>query len=100
MRDYSEGEGIFFLIVAILLFVGVFSIQYDYYIILRWIVCFASVYTCIINMQRKQSLQFIPLGIAILFNPIIPFYMSKGVWVFFDIITGIYFLSSWSVSRK
>ena len=100
MYDYTKGEGIFFLIVAILLFVGVFSIQYDYYILLRVVVCFAAVYTCIVNVARKQSLQFIPLLIAILFNPIVPIYMSKGIWVFFDIITGIYFLSSWSVSRK
>ena len=81
-----------------MLFVGVFPLEYSYYVILRWVVFVASIYICFDSMSRQGSLPIIPLIMGIIFNPIIPIYMSKGVWVFIDILSGIYFLSSWSVS--
>lgn len=99
MPKYSAGEGVAFFIIAILLFVGVFPLEYSYYIILRWVVFIASFYICFDGVVKKGSLQIVPLVIGIIFNPIIPIYMSKGVWTFIDILSGIYFLSSWSVSR-
>ena len=100
MLNYSTGEGIAFFIIAILLFVGVFPLEYSYYVILRWVVFIASIYICFDAMFRYGSLQIIPLIICITFNPIFPIYMSKGIWAFVDILSGIYFLSSWSVSNK
>lgn len=99
MENYSKGEGGVFLIIAIMLFVGVLNLQYGYYNILRVVVSVAALYVCIINISRNHSLQFIPLIIVILFNPIMPIYMSKGAWIVFDILTGIYFLSLWSTTK-
>lgn len=100
MTYYSKGEGIIFFIIAILLFVGVFSIEYSYYIILRWIVFIAGIFVCFDSVSRWGRLPLVQLAICVIFNPIIPFYMDKGIWVIIDIISGIYFLSLWSNSNK
>lgn len=31
------------------------------------------------------------LGVAILFNPVVPFYLPKGIWVFIDLVVALLF---------
>jgi len=33
-------------------------------------------------------------GIAILFNPILPTYLTKGIWVFIDLVVALVFFAA------
>ncbi len=68
-----------------------------YYKFLRWVVVATAVYTAYINYLKKNEINF---GvwlfglIAILFNPILPFYLGKNSWQIVDGIVGIVFIVS------
>ena len=68
---------------------------YAYYTLLRWaITIFAAVVAYNFYKQEKSSCTWVFGGIAVLFNPIAPIYLSKSTWVIFDIITAALFLAS------
>jgi hypothetical protein len=73
------------LIIFILL--GVAKMPYGYYQFLRIYVCLLSLFLVIKAFQKgnKNGFEYLYLGLAILFNPILPIYLSKGIWVVFDI---------------
>lgn len=88
------------LITAALLFIAVFNLPYGYYEFLRIVVCLsAGFFAYHIYTTKKSSVAFIFIGIAILFNPIAPIYLSKDTWITIDFIsmaafgfTSIYYL--------
>lgn len=86
----------FWYIPAILLFLAVFSLPYDYYTLLRVTVFISALY---IMGQNKNEWLYIFLGIAILFNPIIPIYLSKGIWIPIDITVSILYLFNYNRSQ-
>jgi len=68
---------------------------YEYYIALRWIVTGAASFTIWVASERgKKEWLWIMAGIAILFNPIIPVHLSKGVWIVIDLVVAGLFLAS------
>lgn len=74
---------------------------YGYYILLRLVVSGVAVYA--IYVGYNVDLRTIPviLGIiALLFNPIIPIYLKKEVWIVIDIIVAIVFLITIFILRK
>lgn len=65
---------------------------YGYFVLLRWVV--AGVALC--NLWAAYNLQkmgwvWIMGGIALLFNPILPFYLTKGIWIFIDLVVALVF---------
>jgi len=79
------------IIAGIMLILAIPSIwSYSYYQTLRWVVCGVAVcngYSAY-NAQKKNWV-FIMGAIAILFNPISPIFLDKGIWVFIDVITAV-----------
>lgn len=70
------------------------GLPYDYYIILRWIICASSLYFVWYIYENKKNGWIWPMGIiGILFNPLIPVYLNKSIWIFIDLISAILFLS-------
>ena len=87
-----------FLIPAALLFLAFLELPYGYYTFLRLVVTGMSLYAAF-GLLEKGSINFwVMLGIAILFNPIIPVYLTKEIWTPIDISVGIYFV--WIASRQ
>ncbi|MBA7475937.1 hypothetical protein ES705_08742 [subsurface metagenome] len=83
------------IIAAIFLFVAIGSDPYSYYIILRIITCGVSL--CGIwyaYRVRKFLWLWVFSAIAVLFNPIIPIYLKKDVWIGIDLAVIIVFLIS------
>jgi hypothetical protein len=81
------------IIVAILLFIGVFKLPYGYYTFLRLVVFISSLYLGYKYYKGKIELwAWIFLLIGITFNPIIPIYLSKTMWVYIDLLVGCVFL--------
>lgn len=87
--------------IALLLFLAILDFPYLYYQLLRWFVCGIAVYSSNEYFEigyKKRGWIF--AIIALLFNPLIPFYMQKDSWVIFDIIAGIFFIISSFDKRK
>lgn len=84
------------LTISIMLFLAIPTLfPYPYYSLLRWTVFIGSLYISFkaYENDRPVLLPFF-ITIAILFNPLIPIYLSKDTWVIIDLIVGIIFLVS------
>ena len=68
---------------------------YGYYVFLRWVVTASAVFLIwIAHKLKKQRWLGLMVVTAILFNPIIPIYLTKEIWVVIDLITAAIFLVS------
>ena len=85
-----------FKILAILFLLGALgNWPYSYYQFLRWFILGVGAYAAYSAYNSGKNLWAWIFGtIAILFNPIIPFYLSKGTWQPIDIIVAIIFFIS------
>ena len=88
------------IICAGLLFLAVFNLPIEYYIILR-IVVFMGALLMILARTKSVSWILVFIVIAFLFNPVYPFYLyQKSKWIPIDIIAGILFLWQAFVKEK
>ncbi|MFW5879800.1 MAG: DUF6804 family protein [bacterium] len=81
------------IISAALLFLGIPELPYGYYTFLRIAITISAgiiLFSEISEGTKSWSVVFI--GIAILFNPIIPIHLSKEAWIPIDAIAGVIFL--------
>jgi len=71
---------------AVLLVLALGPWPYDYYTILRVVVCATSVWCTIRYYIDSEEGLAVMFGIlALLFNPISPIYLDRGLWTFFDL---------------
>jgi len=76
---------------AIALIIAIGDQPYDYYTLLRWGISAIGIYYTY-SFYKKSSSAFWVFGIiAVLFNPIIPFYSTKDSWQFIDLIVAAIF---------
>ena len=73
---------------SILLLLGIpAGWPYSYYILLRWVILLSSAAVAYSFYNLKlQGWALVFVAVAILFNPIMPFYLSKSEWVILDFI--------------
>lgn len=65
---------------------------YGYFVFLRIVVCFcAFIFTAIFAGQKRETLVVIFAGIAILFNPLLPIYLTREKWLVIDAATIVIF---------
>lgn len=81
---------------AVLLFLGVMEFPYGYYTFLRIFICIFSAFLVLtlsrLKNDRAKPFLIVFVIIAILWNPLIPVYLSKAVWIPLDLIGGLIFL--------
>ena len=79
---------------AAVLFIGVFPLPIGYYTLLRLVVTAAAAYIAYDTFQTdKQSGWIWVFGfVAILFNPLIPIYLNKELWMIIDFAAAILFI--------
>lgn len=66
---------------------------YSYYTILRWIITGIAIFIwTLISNLKDEIWGWMAIGIAVLFNPIIPIHLDKDTWVLIDFIAAIFFL--------
>ncbi len=82
---------IVFKAVAVLLLLWAFTDHpYSYYQILRWVVCGFTAYCAYLAYEKKDNTwTWIFSIIAVLFNPIVPFYFERETWQIIDVITAV-----------
>ena len=93
VKEGIDREWIIGIALSVFLFIGVFSLPYWYYTLLRFVstVGFCGMAFLCFD-QEKKILMFAALGLAFLFNPLYPIYMSKDSWVIWDAIASLYAL--------
>ncbi len=75
--------------------VAIFNMPYNYYTMLRFIVFGVSAYGAYFAYQQsKQVWVWAYLIVAILFNPLIPFYLSKTTWIVLDLLVLVVYVVS------
>ncbi len=85
-----------FKILAILFLLGALAgNSYGYYQFLRWLILGVGGYSAYLAYNSGRKIWTGIFGvIALLFNPIIPFYLSRNTWQPIDIIVAIIFFIS------
>lgn len=77
------------------------GLPYGYYQLLRWLVCGSSCYGIILCHQKnRQSWKWAFVGLAVLFNPLLPIHLSRDVWFFADIAASIIFAISSGIFKE
>ena len=83
------------LVAATMLVWALGSHSYDFYVLLRWVVCVVSAYmTYTSYTQEKQGWVWTFGIIALFFNPLIPVHLSRETWGIIDLATGGIFVAS------
>lgn len=89
------------IIISGLLFIAILSLPYGYYQFLRIAVFIAIIYFLLMEYALNNKwLLPIYAAIGILFNPIIPIYLTKGMWIYIDAICGVIIFISFIIRRK
>lgn len=71
--------------VGVLLF-AFLPLPYSYYMFLRWAVMLSACAHLYIGARHKRWITVaICAAIGVLFNPLAPVYLTKGIWFFLDI---------------
>jgi hypothetical protein len=79
----------------VFLIIATQNLPYDYYTLLRFVVCGVSAYGAYLFYSiGKQTWVWIFIVIAVLFNPFAPIYLSKATWVFIDLIVALVYIVS------
>ncbi len=85
----SHGNKIFFIVVAVMLFLGIADLPYGYYTILRWVVFIASGVILLCDASEKRVVSSVIFSlIMVMFNPIVPIYLEKETWQVIDALAG------------
>lgn len=72
---------------AVVLFIAILPLPSIYYLLLRQVITFIALYFVFRFYTNKLHTQAITsLGIAILFNPFIPVYLDKALWIVLDVL--------------
>jgi uncharacterized membrane protein len=88
MRDINRIPRWVWPITAALLVIATFDLPYGYYTFLRIVVCGFAVVVFFHTWQDDAPTRIWPLtfvGIAILFNPLVPVHLDRGSWFYLDI---------------
>ena len=97
MRNYLP------IIAAILLLVAVLPLPYGYYTFLRIsvTVCALLIAWLVYKEKGEPTVWVLVFGlVAILFNPLIPIHLSRGIWFYLDIGIAAIFTVWWILSTR
>jgi hypothetical protein len=79
---------------AFVLFASFGHWPYWYYQLLRWVTSLVAAYTAYTSYNDKKMLWAGVFGlVAIVFNPIAPFFLERNVWQIWDMLAGIVFVA-------
>jgi hypothetical protein len=87
---------LWFLAPTIILLLAVLPLPYGFYQFLRIAVAVSSgfiAFTAFSNSKHGWAISF--GAVCILFNPLIPVHLSKGVWAPIDVAVAVFFLIGW-----
>jgi len=78
-----------------MLFAALARHSYDFYTLLRWVVCGVSAFAAVRAADAQQTGWVWAFAIvALLFNPVIPVHLKRDTWAFIDFIVAVFLLVS------
>jgi len=81
------------IIAAIILLGALGRWPYGYYQLLRWVTCGVAVYVAFLAYAWEKKWATYLFGfIAVLFNPLLPIYLSREIWQPIDVICALLFV--------
>ena len=81
--------------IALLVLAAVGRWPYGFYTFLRIVVCGSAVYLAVHAHQTRNVLWAWVMGaVAVLFNPLVPVYLRRSQWFWFDVIASLVFILS------
>lgn len=97
MKKYFVSSVYARLITSAMLFISLYRLPIGYYNFLRWVTCGTALYVAFISYLKKDKINFgvwLFVLIALLFNPILPFYLGRELWQIVDVIVAMIFMLS------
>ncbi len=86
MQNHRENLRISLWVAIVALIGGIPPIWSDgYYVLLRLVVCAVSIYTIYVRRDFESKYVVALIGITLLFNPVIPVYLTKLFCVLIDL---------------
>jgi len=84
------------IVAIIMLIFAVGRLPYDYYTLLRFIVCGVTAYGvyCAVEIAGKNGWAWAFGAVAVLFNPIFPIYLKKDTWAPIDLGVALFLFIS------
>ncbi len=77
---------------AVLLLAALAPWPYGYFVFLRWVVCLAALLVVFRAHEIERAWAVWTLGlVAILFNPLLPIYLTRELWAPIDVLTAVLF---------
>ena len=91
MSVLKRSSNNWFKLLAIGILIGaLWDHPYSYYQLLRWVVAVTGAYSAYLAYERQENTWAWVFGtIAVLFNPIFPFYFARETWQLLDVVTAI-----------
>jgi hypothetical protein len=83
------------LVPAVMLVLAVFQMPYGFYTLLRLVVTIAAAVIAWHAVSKSEKpIWAVLMGlIALLFNPIVPVYLTREIWFFIDLVVAATFVS-------
>jgi len=92
MKNFLK-ENWFIFVAALFLIGALGGWPYSYFQLMRWIVCGVGAYSAYTSYESGRTGWAWVFGIiAVLFNPIAPFYMQRDTWEMLDLAAAVPFL--------
>ena len=86
---------------GIILLLGILNWPYGYYVFLRLAICASSAIVAYHFYNSKKSFWALIFGgLVLLFNPFIPVYLNKSLWIIIDFIVAALFFYSLTIINK
>lgn len=89
----NETSKLLWYVPAIMLLLALFPWIYGYYVAVRLVVCVSSAIIAWLSYQKSGlcSWTFVFIFIALIFNPLLPVYLVRSIWIPIDIVVAILF---------
>ena len=89
------------LLLAAFLLLATQEMPYGYYTFVRLVVCGVSIYVAYCGYSWGKTWAMWLFGlVAVLFNPLIPVYLSKAIWTPIDLLVSVAFILGAAFLRR
>jgi len=77
-------------IASIMSFLAISDLPYGYYTLLRLVVCSTGIiYLIFFRNEKFPTIDIIVFVVVLLWNPIIPVYLTKEIWTVLDLMVAV-----------
>jgi hypothetical protein len=93
---------VWFVPIAMLL-IALLPLPIGFYTLLRLVVCAAAAYLAVEDYRARGSVGFwlvVLAGVALLFNPLTPIFLSRDQWAPIDVLGAVVFVLHWWRTRS